>query len=236
MSGKLLIAVLLGGQLLVADRAAIQAYQSAIKSAETGRGAIEAAYSALASVRETLMRVRNGRDTVLEGMSDEEFTRLQRELPGVLVNREEIVFIKPDVDYFSKLAAARGDAADRAFFSALKQTYPDSVWPAYVEQQTDYSGCTRFGSRSLVQTYRTWSEFQRAYPNRYAAAAAEQAAAVLNELTQSTCACGETPGVQQELEEFLRNFPASAARVKVEERLQALRNGRSDIRTRCTSG
>src|SRR5438552_9843119 len=141
MSGKLLIAVLLGGQLLVADRAAIQAYQSAIKSAETGRGAIEAAYSALASVREALMRVRNGRDTVLEGISDEEFTRLQRELPGVLVNREEIVFIKPDVDYFSKLAAARGDAADRAFFSALKQTYPDSVWPAYVEQQTDYSGC-----------------------------------------------------------------------------------------------
>src|SRR2546428_3393798 len=101
MSGKVLSVVILFSQLLVSDRAAIEAYQSAIKSAEAGGSArvIEAAYSALGSMREALMRLRNGRDTVLETMSEDEFTRLQRELPGVLVNREEVAFIKPDTDY-----------------------------------------------------------------------------------------------------------------------------------------
>ena len=235
---KFLGIVILITQLVVADRAAIEAYKSAIRSAESGTspGAIERAYSALRSMREALMRLRNGRDTVLEAMSDEEFTRLQRELPGVRINREEAVFIKPDTDYYSRLAGARGDAADRAFFAALKLTYPESVWPSYIEQQTDYSGCTRFGTMSLVQSYRAWSEFQRTYPDRYAAAASEEAASVLDQLTQSTCACGDAPSVEREFQEFLRTFPTSPARTKVEQRLQALRNGHSDIRTRCKSG
>jgi hypothetical protein len=71
--------------------------------------------------------------------------------------REEVVFVEPDADYFVTLARAHGDAADRAFFSALKVTYPDSVWPVYVEQQTDAGGCTRFGSGALVEAYRSWS-------------------------------------------------------------------------------
>ena len=91
---KFLGIVILITQLVASDHAAIEAYQSAIRSAESGTSprAIEVAYSALRSLREALMRVRNGSDTVLEAMSDEEFTRLQRELPGVLINREEVVF------------------------------------------------------------------------------------------------------------------------------------------------
>ena len=228
---RYLVFALLLAQLSASDRAALEQYRSAIKSAESGASprAVEAAFAAIGPVNQGLTQK-------LESLSGDEFKRLGQELPGLLVNREEIVFIKPDVAYFSKLAASRGDDADRAFFAALKATYPESVWPAYVEQQTDYAGCTRFGSMSLVETYRVWSEFQRKYPDRYRAAANEEASAVLGELSGSTCACGDAAAIERELDQFLRAFPASSARARVEERLQALRDRRSDIRTSCIAG
>ena len=89
---------------------------------------------------------------------------------------------------------------------------------------------------TLVETYRVWSEFQRRFPNRYVTAAKGEADAVLNELTQSTCACGNTAGAEQELEQFLRSFPASPVRARIDQRLQAIRARRSDIRPGCVSG
>jgi len=218
-------------QFTTADRATIEQYSSAIKTAESGAspGGIEAAFSAARPVQEALVRK-------LEDLTDEQFKRLKQELQGLIVNREEIVFIKVDVEYFTKLAAARGKETDRAFFSALKATYPNSIWPVYVEQQTDYSGCTRFGSMSLVETYRVWSEFQRRFPNSYVTAAKREADAVLDELLESTCACGATAGTEQELEQFLRSFPVSPVRARIDERLKAIRDRRSDIRPGCVSG
>jgi len=225
-----LILVLLLTQLSPSDRAAVERYRSAIQSAESAasRLAIEPAFSAARALREALTQK-------LESLGDEEFKNLQQ-LQGLLINREEVVFIKPDVDYFTKLAAASGDEADRAFFAALKATYPESVWPTYIEQQTDYSGCTRFGGMTLVEAYRVWLEFQRRFPNRYVNGANEETDAVLHELTQSTCACGNAAGVELELEQFLRRFPESPARVRIEQRLESLRSRRSDIRPNCTSG
>ena len=75
-------------QLSTADQAAVDAYRSAIRAAESNgssRG-IEAAFSALVSMRDALLQVRNGL-SVLESLPDEEFERLQRELPGAIVNR-----------------------------------------------------------------------------------------------------------------------------------------------------
>ena len=231
MIARYLVFAFLLAQLSTSDRAAVERYRSAIKSAESGASAraLEVAFSAIGPVHQALIQK-------LESLSDDEFKRLEQELPGLLVNREEIVFIKPDVAYFTKLAAARGDDADRAFFAALKATYPESVWPTYVEQQTDYAGCTRFGSMSLVETYRLWSEFQRKHPDHYRAAANEEASAVLGELSGSTCACGDAAAIERELDQFLRTFPAAPARARVEERLQALRARRSNIRTDCIAG
>ena len=186
-------------------------------------------------MREALMRGRNGQN-VLESLPDEEFQRLRRELPGARLNREEVVFVEPDPDYFTKLAAAHGDGADRAFFSALKATYPESARPIYLHQQTDYSGCIRFGSMTLIGTYRAWFDFQGRFPARYAAGAKNEADAVIENLTTSTCACGDLASVQNELQRFVQTFPRSAARARVDERLQDLRAGRSDIRPGCQSG
>jgi hypothetical protein len=224
-------------QLSTSDQAAIDVYRSAIASAEAGRspGAIEAAFSALGSMREALMQVRRGQ-AVLESLPEQEFQRLGRSLPGAILNRDEVVFVGPDSDYFAKLADARGDPADRAFFSALKATYPDSVWPRYVERQTDYGGCTRFGSMTLVETYRSWFDFQRRFRGRYAANARKESDAVIEQLTASTCACGDLASVERELQRFGRMFPTSAAGPGIAERLQAVRARRASIRTRCDAG
>jgi hypothetical protein len=224
-------------QLPASEHEAVQRYRAAIGAAEAGASgsALETAFSALARLREALLGVRGGQ-TVLESLSEQQFADLQRQLPGALVNRDEVVFVAPDPDYFRRLSAAHGDAADKAFFDALKATYPESAWPAYVERQTDYSGCTRFGSMSLVGTYRAWADFQRRYPGRYAVAAQAEAKAVLDDLATSTCSCGKAAGVQAELRRFVQEFPDSPARAGVEQRLKAVRAGKSDIRMQCVSG
>jgi hypothetical protein len=221
------------------QQAAIDAYQAAIRSTVSGRAprAIEAAFSALAAMRASLTQVQSGQHmSPLEALPEKQFQALKQELPGVLVNRDEIVFVEPDLDYFVRLAARSGDNADRAFFAALKSTYPESVWPVYIEQQTDYSGCTRFGSMSLVETYRAWTDFQRRFSGRYVAGAAKEIQRVLQGLTASTCACRDLASVEQELQRFLRDFPASPARATLDRRLQAIRAGGSDIRASCISG
>jgi hypothetical protein len=224
-------------QLSTADGTVVSAYRAAITAAESGRSprGIEAAFELLVPLRAALMQTRNGRN-VLESLPDEEFQRLRQGLPGALVNRDEVVFVEPDPDYFAKLAAAHGDRADRAFFVALKATYPGSVWPVYVDQQTDHGGCSRFGSMSLVQTYGRWADFQRGFPGRYVEGAKKEVDAVIEHLAASTCACGDLASVEKELGEFLRTFPAAAARAMVNRRLQDLRAGRSDIRAGCVPG
>jgi len=103
-------------------------------------------------------------------------------------------------------------------------------------RKTDYSGCTRFGTMSLVETYRAWVDFQRRFPGRYAAGAKKETDVVIEHLTVSMCACGDLVSVENELQRFLRTFPTSSARAKVAQRLQALRARRSDIRASCVSG
>src|SRR2546425_12633058 len=190
-----LVIVLLLTQLSPSDRVAVERYRSAIQSAESAasRLAIEPAFSAARALREALI-------TKLESLGYEEFKNLQQ-LRGLLINREEVVFIKPDVDYFTKLAAARGDEADRAFFAALKATYPESVWPVYIEQQTDYSGCTSYGSGKLVAMYRRWSRFQRTFPNRYVVPVRERLGDINSPPTDSTRACGDAASFEKEMEQ-----------------------------------
>src|SRR5206468_7710727 len=101
-----LVLVLLLTQLSPSDRAAVERYRSAIQSAESAasRLAIEPAFSAARALREALTQK-------LESLGDEEFKNLQQ-LQGLLINREEVVFIKPDVDYFTKLEIGRASCRE----------------------------------------------------------------------------------------------------------------------------
>ncbi len=219
----------LWAQMPPSDRAAVEDYRAAIAALRTRtvpRG-VEAAFSKLMALSESLTRPRTGQLSVLESLSAEDFRRLNAEIPGARINREETVFVAPDPGYFVKLAGSRGDAADRGFFSALKATYPESVWPVYIEQQTDYSGCTSYGSGK---------RFQRTFPNRYVVPVRERLEDISSQLTDSTCACGDASSVEKEMQQFLRAFPTSPLGPRITERLQALRNGGSDIRAHCISG
>src|SRR5437867_11739711 len=100
MSHKFMIIVLavftastLIAQLSSSDQAAIDAYRAAIRSAENGVRELEAAFSKLISLTQTLTRSRGAQGAVLEAISAEEFEHLRRDLPGVLINREEVVFV-----------------------------------------------------------------------------------------------------------------------------------------------
>ena len=218
-------------------QAAIDAYRVAIQAAQNdpARGHLEAAFNAIAPLRHALLLERGGNRSRLESMSEQEFARLGLELVGLLVSRDEALMVEPDVAFFGRLAA-RGDAADRAFFAALRSTYPQSAWPVYVEQQTDVSGCTRFGSGTLVSTYLAWAAVGRQYPKRYDKASSEYLSDVFEALTESTCACADRASVERELTEFSRRVADSAARTRAAARLDADRSGSAKMRYTCKSG
>ena len=213
-------------------QSAVAAYRRAVKAVDSrppGTG-VEPTFNAFRALRAVLTRHEG-----LEALTEQQFGEV-RSLKGVIVSRDEVIYVQPDVRFFGALARAHGDAADRAFFAALKATYPDSVWPAYIEQQTDDTGCTRFGSLSVAAAYVRWVDFRKRYPTRYRDEATEQARAAFERLTGSTCACGDAVGVERELEQALRDVHAPGPRAAVERRLQEVRAGRADIRGHCHSG
>ena len=70
----------------------------------------------------------------------------------------EPIVVRPSVDYFKSLARKQGTKADRAFFDIYSRTEPDGngPFPAYIQQQTDETGCTRFDGKLMVDLYRGW--------------------------------------------------------------------------------
>jgi len=142
----------------------------------------------------------------------------------------------PDPAFFAGLAREHGDAADTAFFRSVSATTVSGVLPIYVEQQTDYSGCTRFGTGSLVETYGTWRTFRRNHPHRYVERASRELEAVTDELLTADCACGDRASVAGELRAFLSRYAGDAAGKRVRARLKEIESGKGKVRERCVSG
>lgn len=214
-------------------------YEEGIAAAEATAEprSIESALAAVEDLEEALLAHIPGGDlAVLEGLSEADYARLEN-LPGVLVQRVEILVVRPAAEFFVALAARAGNQADRRFAAALFETYGNGYWPAYVERQTHYSGCTAFGEGRLLEINRVWSAMERDFPGRYASAVARERAAVGEEITRSTCACGDEASAVGELERIAAALtPADPMLPTVLERLAALGEGRSDIRFGCISG
>jgi len=236
--GIVLRAAPAAAQLSDSDRAVVEAYRAAMDSAasEASPHGVEAAFAAFGALRDTLMQVRGADLTVLESLPEKDYLRLAAEVPGAILEREVFVGVVPDPDTFLALATAHGDSTDTAFFAAYKATYPEGVWPVYLEPQTDEGGCTRFGSLSLVETLQHWTGFQRRNPGRYRDPVAAEVQRASAQLTQSTCACGDLDGVERELQEFCRRFPGSPFLAEVRWRLDAVEAGRSNIQPHCGPG
>ncbi len=183
-----------------------------------------------------LTNIPEGTRSVLASLPETDFELLQQ-LPGVRVQRVEIVMVRLNAQFFAELAARAGDQADRRFAAALAATYPDNAWPVHVRQQTGYSGCTAFEDGQLLETYLAWSAVERDFPDRYVAAVARERDAVVRAATRSTCACGDAASVVRELERFAAALtPGHPILAAVDERLAALDEGRPGIRFACNSG
>jgi len=139
-----------------------------------------------------------GSMNVLERLTAGDFQKVVLKMEGFLVNREETVYVEPDPGFFLALAKRFGDRASIDFFEAFRKTAPDA-WPVYIQQQTDYSGCARFGSLSLVETYGRWTAFRTEHPKRYSAEVAVFLRRVEEELTEGNCACEGKDAVLSEV-------------------------------------
>ena len=169
-------------------------------------------------------------------MTPDELNAFHRSLPGIILNQEEVLLAQPDPPFFLALARAHGRPSDVRFFEAYAATLPDGVWPSYLEQQTDVTGCTKFGAGELVARYSGWLRFRRTYPRAYRDAVSEELEKIETEVGESTCACSTPADTLRELQQFAARFPRSRVIAKVRLRIRELRVNRSNIRFECMSG
>ena len=54
------------------------------------------------------------------------------------------------------------------------------------------------------------------------------------QLTEGTCACGESPTVLQELTAFVEQFPTARITPDIRRRIEALKSGTSNIHFKCS--
>jgi hypothetical protein len=176
-----------------------------------------------------------GEADVLEQLSEEDFQAVIFKMKGFSVNREETVFVEPDPEFFIALAKRASDKVSVEFFEAYRKTKPNG-WPIYIEQQTDYSGCIRYGTMDLVNTYTLWNTYSNKYPTRYKKEVMNFIQEVEDDLTGGTCACDDKDSGLRELEAFIRAYPRAKITTRLREKVNQIHQGKSDIREHCLSG
>ena len=233
MLGTAIIAV--GLVLMQAQdyRAAERAYDEALSrlTSHAPGASLEEVYARAIRLSDALTS-----GTTLESMTASEFEALRTKSPELILNREEVLIAEPLAPYFIDLAQKFGGPVDRAFFAVLDHIRPDGVWPIYIDQQTDYSGCTRFGRGALVDSYRRWRKFKSQFPRAYVPFVARGLAEVEEHVMHSTCACGDEEETARELDDFAAAFADSPAYAAAISRSRAIHNQRSAIRFKCVSG
>ncbi len=176
---------------------------------------------------------------VLELLDDTAYELASKKMAGFIVGREEIIVAEPDYKFFGNLAAGKGNPQDIALFALYQRTLPGGVWPAYIEQRADMSGCTLFGKNLLVGLYGAWTQFGNKYPETYKTPAAyktivaREISRIEQRLLAGSCACGGTETVIAELHAFLEKFPQSAIAGRIGQRATDVSEGRSGIRFHC---
>lgn len=172
----------------------------------------------------------------MESLSERDFSVLEKKMKGFVINREETIFVKPDNVFFGKLAARRGTPADAAFFKLSRKYKPNNVWSAFIEQQTDYSGCTIYGKGIFTELYAQAKSFQSQYPAAYSGEIREMIDEIKIELTENTCVCGDRNGAAKEFRLFINTFPKDKITPLVKKRLKEIENKKTNLRFACHSG
>lgn len=171
----------------------------------------------------------------LEALSDAEYALLEKKMKGFVVNREEILVIVPDLAFFVQLSKKRGTRADAAFFALMREIRPDNVFAAYIEMQTDATGCTIYGNGALTRLYGKALRFKKTYPRAYVEEIDKEINEILSEFTGDPCACGERVAVLREFRLFIRTFPKDENTPEIKKNLATLEK-RKDAGFHCRTG
>lgn len=158
----------------------------------------------------------------IEALSELDYLFLKRRMKGFTVNREEILLIEPDLKFFLGLSRKRGTAADISYFTLMRKVKPDDVGAAYIEQQTDYSGCTIYGEGLLTKLYGEILKFKRRHPNSYSGSIDDAKDDILEEFSENGCSCGDANGVLKEFRLFIKTYPKDKNTPKIRTNLNQL--------------
>jgi hypothetical protein len=225
----------------VAEPAVVRRYladQSRLKRREIS---VQQLYQEVLHLEDQLLRHRGMEPTLLERLDAPAYRSIERRLKahGVVLNRGETVFVAIEPAFFQALARRYGAPGDIEFFEVYAQMYPSDngyIWPAYIEQQTDVSGCTSFAPHKMVDLYGRWKDYRSRFPNDYSQQVSESIQKIESQLSGAICVCEEQQVVTAELRAFLARFPKEGITPKVATRLHAIEEGRSTLRFNCLSG
>jgi len=175
---------------------------------------------------------------ILPELSDSQFQQVQNQMQGFVIARYETTFVRPSVSYFKNLSRKIGTKADRAFFDIYERTEPDTngAFPAYIHQQSDESGCTRFDGKMLTDLYRGWLTFRTTYPDDYAPEAQGEIDSIETELLSGICSCENAQKTAAGLQTFVTAFPDLPITPKIKTRITQIHANKSSFRFNCHAG
>ncbi len=177
-----------------------------------------------------------GGQSFLESQTKEQLAPILKKMTGFDRAGEELQGLLPDWKFFQRTAYEKGTPADIAFFNIMLDTEDHSMFPSWVTQITDYSGCTNYGPGILTVLYGRWRKFHDDFPQAYRAEAENQVRAISNEFIDNNCACNDEQSVIQEFNLFLRTYPDDAMSRPLQHRLAGIQNRTVQFRFKCLPG
>ena len=171
----------------------------------------------------------------LENLSEADYTLLEKKMKGFVINRDEVLFIEPDLKFYTQLLKTHGTKADVAFINLMRQIKPDNFYAKYIEMQTDVTGCTIYGNGVLTTLYGKALQFKKIYPKAYIKDVNEETDKILEEFIEGTCACGNRNSVLKEFQLFVKTFPNDKNTPRIKKRLTNLVKNK-EFRFNCQSG
>jgi hypothetical protein len=172
---------------------------------------------------------------LLPELTESQYQQVQRRMRGFIVVRKPAIVVRPGVDYFKSLARKQGTKADRAFFAIYQRTEPDGNGPyaAYIRQESDQVGCTRFDGNLMTELYRGWITFRTMYPDAYANEAQGEIDSLESELLSGICTCDNAEKTAAGLQTFVKALPDLPITPKIKNRIAQIRSGKSPFRFNC---
>jgi len=225
-----------GGDII----SSVRTYSDSMAQLERGQGEITVGdiYATGLALGEKLQEFNGvGKPIPLEALSGEDYAFVQQHMKGFFVFREEIVGVKPNMAFFKELAARKGSQEDVDFFDLMAEVYGDGIWPAFVEQQTDYSGCGSYGDGARTRIYLHAAKLKTPVNEAYK----KEIDGMIKGLKESfiadgTCVCGGADAVIKELSLFIEKAPDADFIEEVKQLLSKVKAGKSRMGFYCQTG